>query len=194
MRKTTNYNLTLYDKDDKMSITSVENSLNANMEIIDSKLKEKANIENIPTKTSQLTNDSSYTTETYVKNEIANAQLGGGEVDLSGYATKEEIPTKTSQLTNDSGYLTVHQDITHLATKAELHTHSNKTVLDNITQSDLNNWNSKSNFSGSYNDLTNKPTIPTKTSELTNDSSYVNENYVTNAINNAIGAALGGSY
>lgn len=40
MRKTTNYGLTLYDKEDKMSITSSENSLNANMEIIDKKLKE----------------------------------------------------------------------------------------------------------------------------------------------------------
>ena len=31
--------------------------------------------------------------------------------------------------------------------------------------------------SGSYNDLTNKPTIPTKTSDLTNDSGFVTSNY-----------------
>lgn len=45
----------------------------------------------VPTRTSQLTNDSSFATETYVTNAIANAQLGGGEgtVDLSGYVTKE---------------------------------------------------------------------------------------------------------
>lgn len=47
MRKTTNYGLTLYDKDDKMAITPAENSLNANMEIIDSKLKEKASTEDV---------------------------------------------------------------------------------------------------------------------------------------------------
>ena len=43
----------------------------------------------IPTKTSQLTNDSSFATETYVANKIAEASLSGGEVDLSGYVTKE---------------------------------------------------------------------------------------------------------
>ena len=30
--------------------------------------------------------------------------------------------------------------------------------------------------SGSYNDLSNKPTIPTKTSEITNDSGYITSN------------------
>ena len=36
-----------------------------------------------------------------------------------------------------------------------------------------------SSFSGSYNDLTNKPTIPTKLSDLTNDSDFVEDsNYV----------------
>lgn len=44
MRKTTNYGLSLYDKEDKMRITAEENSLNANMEIIDDALKEKASI------------------------------------------------------------------------------------------------------------------------------------------------------
>ena len=32
-------------------------------------------------------------------------------------------------------------------------------------------------MSGSYNDLSNKPNIPTKTSDLTNDSGFVNSNY-----------------
>ena len=47
MRKTTNYGLSLYDAEDKMSITAEENSLNANMEIIDKTLKEKATIQEI---------------------------------------------------------------------------------------------------------------------------------------------------
>ena len=47
MRKTTNYGLSLYDKDDKLAITSEENSLNANMQIIDKTLKEKATIQDM---------------------------------------------------------------------------------------------------------------------------------------------------
>lgn len=34
-------------------------------------------------------------------------------------------------------------------------------------------WTGKKPFSGSYADLTNKPSIPTKTSDLTNDSSFI---------------------
>lgn len=70
-----------------------------------------AYIKNKPTKISSFTNDSKYATETFVTTKIAEAQLNGGEVDLSGYATKSEIPTKTSQLENDSGYIT---DISNL--------------------------------------------------------------------------------
>lgn len=51
-----------------------------------------------------------------------------------------------------------------------------------ITEEDINNWNNKSEFSGSYNDLTETPIIPTKTSQLTNDSGFLNKipsEYVT---------------
>ena len=43
----------------------------------------------VPTNVSSFTNDANYASETYVTNKIAEAQLGGGEVDLSGYVTKE---------------------------------------------------------------------------------------------------------
>lgn len=42
-----------------------------------------------------------------------------------------------------------------------------------ITSVERASWNAKSDFSGSYNDLNNKPTIPSKTSQLTNDSGYI---------------------
>lgn len=68
-------------------------------------------IEDIPTKTSELTNDSGFITSS--------------QIDLSDYYTKEEtndkldekadktaIPTKTSELTNDSGFIT-EQDVVY---------------------------------------------------------------------------------
>lgn len=57
-----------------------------------------------------------YATETFVTSKIAEASLSGGDVDLSGYATKDDIPTKTSELTNDSGFITTIPDIYALKT------------------------------------------------------------------------------
>lgn len=41
------------------------------------------------------------------------------------------------------------------------HTHNNLSTLHKITEAKIKAWDAKSDFSGSYNDLTNKPTIPT---------------------------------
>ena len=157
----------------------------------------------IPTKTSQLTNDSNFITSIpseYITETELNTKGYLTSVP-SAYKTKTEndalyqskgdyltsVPSEyiTETELNNKGYLTEHQDISDLARRDELHSHNNKSVLDNITQTNVNDWNNKSDFSGSYNDLTNKPTIPTKVSQLTNDSSYASESYVTNAIANA---------
>lgn len=71
---------------------------------------------------------------------------------LEGYAKKTEIPTKVSQLTNDSGYLTEHQSLSAYAKSADLAAVAT---------------------SGSYNDLSDKPTIPS-TSGLATET-YVDE-------------------
>lgn len=45
-----------------------------------------------------------------------------------------------------------------------------------ITSTDISNWNGKSDFSGDYDDLTNKPaipTVPTNVSAFTNDAGYL---------------------
>ena len=46
------------------------------------------------------------------------------------------------------------------AAKSFEHTHENKSVLDDITLVRMNTWDAKSDFSGSYIDLTDKPEIP----------------------------------
>ena len=160
----------------------------------------------VPTKTSDLINDNQFASESYVKNAIANAQLGdSGEVDLSGYATKDELFTKVDKVSGKS--LISDSEIARLANvrnyddteildtleikadKSELHTHNNKAILDNISQKDITNWNNKSEFSGSYNDLSDKPTIPTKVSELTNDSGFITTTDTTNLYGNSSSTA-----
>ena len=59
--------------------------------------------DSIPTKTSQLSNDSDFATNASVDEKISGISTGE-TVDLSGYAKKTDIPTRTSQLANDSNF------------------------------------------------------------------------------------------
>ena len=143
----------------------------------------------IPTKTSQLTNNSGFVDKNvndlinYTKtSNLSTVATSGSYNDLS---SKPTIPTKVSQLSNDSGYITSETDPVF-----------NQSVAKGITSNDISNWNNKSDFSGDYDDLTNKPTlfsgnyedlsnkpnIPSKTSDLTNDSNFIN-NTVNNLTN-----------
>ena len=55
---------------------------------------------NIPTKTSDLTNDSGYITTSSLPTKTSDL------TNDSGYITSSSLPTKTSDLTNDSGFIT----------------------------------------------------------------------------------------
>ena len=102
------------------------------------------------------------------------------DVTLEGNKTLEElgVPLKTSELTNDSGFISsipseyvteseLSDELDNYATLAQLATKADASSLSAVA------------LSGSYNDLTNKPTIPSKTSQLTNDSNFVSDaNYV----------------
>lgn len=58
-----------------------------------------------------------------------------------------------------------------------------KTQTDNLLKGKVDKENGKGLFSGSYNDLIDTPTIPTKTSELQNDSGYMTEQAVSDEVN-----------
>lgn len=77
---------------------------------------------------------------------------------------------------NDGQWYEILNDI------SDVHTHDNKDVLDGIKPEDITRWNAKSDFSGSYLDLSDLPTIPTKVSQLDNDIPYASEAYVLNKI------------
>lgn len=59
-----------------------------------------------------------------------------------------------------------------------------------VTVAEKASWNSKSDFSGSYNDLTETPSIPSKTSDLTNDSGFI-DNTISDLTNYTPTASLG---
>lgn len=119
-----------------------------------------SNKPNIPTKTSQLTNDSDFV----VSSNLASVASSGSYTDLSN---KPTIPTKTSELTNDSNFVPS-SSLATVATSGSYNDLSNTPTIPTKT-SDLTN---DSNFvsssslatvatSGSYTDLSNTPTIPT---------------------------------
>lgn len=65
---------------------------------------------------------------------------------------------------------------------SDVHAHENKDVLDGITLEKVSMWDAKSDFSGSYWDLSDLPTIPAYVSDLINDVPYASEAYVLNKI------------
>ena len=128
--------------------------------------------------------------------------------ELNDKADISDIPTLTSELDNDSGFITKDvDDLTYYPTndsvnsivslKQNIIDSSNKLSADYVddtsttnkfvTASDITNWNGKSDFSGSYNDLTDKPTIPTLDSSVSTSSTNGVENKaITNYVNNKL--------
>lgn len=107
MRKTNNYGLGLYEREDKFNITGEENSLNANMEIIDGALKEKANNKDIPTKVSELTNDSGFLTEVELTEEqlteITDAVIESQKIEIVN--SIDEMTDTTKRYVLPDGYI-----------------------------------------------------------------------------------------
>ena len=137
----------------------------------------------IPTKTSQLANDSGYLTE----HQSLENYYTKEQTDSSINAVKTAIPTKTSQLNNDSGYLTEHQSLDDYYTKSQVDGSINA-VKDAIpvNVSQLNNdsgyltehqsladYYTKEQTDSSINAV--KDAIPVNVSQLNNDSGYLTE-------------------
>lgn len=132
----------------------------------------------VPTKVSQLQNDSKFIT----RDEVP-------ETDLSEYAKKSEIPDVSDFITNipseyiteselnAKGYLTQHQDLSSYAKKSEIPDISGK--------ADKNHTHSQ--YLTEHQDISHlapKSSIPTKVSQLANDSNYLTSipsTYITEA-------------
>lgn len=139
---------------------------------------------------------------TYTASEVgalpADTQLFSGNYeDLSNKPTIPTVPSNVSAFTNDAGYLTSHQSLTDYATKAYVDDAIADIPAGGITvETDptVPSWAKQATkptytanevgalpadtvlFSGSYNDLTDKPTIPevpANVSAFTNDAGYL---------------------
>lgn len=158
------------------------------------RLSNKADKTEIPTKLSDLANDTNY---------ITIADIPPVEIpSLDEYVTEAELQGK--------GYLTQHQDISHLATRAEVadidfYDIKNNPVINsgdgkllfvdesgNIGLQLENNGLYVSNvFAGSHvlSNKADKSEVPTSTSQLTNDSGYITKPVVDQAIASLVDSA-----
>lgn len=101
-------------------------------------------------------------------------------IDENGEETT--VPTKTSDLINDSGFITGYTE-----TDPTVPSH-----VKNITEENINSWNNKSDFSGDYNDLLNKPDVSTSFVELKGTLS--NPDKLDELQENVIYYSMGGTY
>ena len=145
----------------------------------------------VPTKVSDLTNDLNFVKET----DLADVAFSGAYADITG---TPYVPTKTSDLTNDSDFVSdanyVHTDnnfttalkdkLNGIATGAEANVQSDWNITDTSSDAFIKN---KPSIPAKTSDITNdsgfitSAAIPTKTSDLTNDSGFI-----TNQVNNLV--------
>ena len=121
---------------------------------------------------------------TSVNGQTGDVVLNAESVGALPSTTK--IPSATSDLTNDSGYITAAgapvQSVD--GQTGDVVTNAVKTTAQTLTdaqkaQARTNIGAGTSSFSGAYDDLTGKPPIPSKTSELDNDSGFITDAALT---------------
>ena len=114
----------------------------------------------LPSKTSELTNDSGFITTAAVPKNVSEL------TNDSGFITTAALPTKVSQLENDAKFITA-KDVPAVPTNVSAFTND----AGYITASQV-------------------PAIPTKVSELTNDKGYLVASDVANKVDKVPGKQL----
>ncbi len=141
----------------------------------------------IPAKTSDLTNDNGFISTEADGDPTNEIQIlsasndtiflsNGGFVklpegfdgDYNSLQNKPSIPSQTSDLVNNSGFITAEAD-GDATNELQFLSVSNDTIY--LTNGGFVKL--PASFDGDYNSLINKPTIPTNTSDLNNDSGFI---------------------
>lgn len=185
-------------------------------QLLASKFNSKADASSVPTKTSDLTNDSHFPVDanyTHTDNNYTNSEktkLGGiatgAEVNaintikvngtaqtISAKAVDISVPTKTSDLTNDNDLVSdssyVHTDNNYTTT--------DKNKLSGIASNAQVNKIETIKVNGTAQTITSKAvniTVPTNNNQLTNGAGYQTASDVSSAISSAIAGITGISY
>ena len=126
--------------------------------------------------------------------DVTNSPITtSGAIKLS-FATGYSLPTTANQTNWNTAYSWGNHATKGYLTQAALNDALNNTPWVSYEEQELttlqktqarkNIGAGTSSFSGSYTDLTNKPTIPTKVSELTNDSGYTTNTGTVTKVDN----------
>ena len=190
---------------------------------IKAEIANKADITSIPSKVSDLENDSNYQTAEQVNitvtTEIAKVVADAPEdlntlKEMSDWIAghEDDAAAMNSAITDNKNAITALQtgkadkseipSLNGYAKTSDLHSHTNKTVLDGITSTKVSNWDSAKTHADSahapstaqanvietvkvngtalsVSDKAVNVTMPTKVSELTNDSEYQTKSDIT---------------
>ena len=124
--------------------------------------------------------------------DVGADPVGTAASAVSGHNTAEDahrdirelidgitVPTKVSELQNDAGYLTQHQDISGKANTSDLTAHIGNSIV-HVTAEERTKWNQAVTDVGNLSEeiadqYAKKSAIPTKVSQLTNDSGYLTQ-------------------
>lgn len=153
----------------------------------------------VPTKTSELENDSDFVTNSAIGKGTLTIQKNGANVATFGANQSENatanisVPTKTSDLTNDSGFVTsadVPSKTSDLTNDSGFLTKNNIVAGDNVTVTD-ENGNVKISATGggsggvTYTKLTGS--VDFTTTAYTDDPYFLDQNAATWSENSAVG-------
>lgn len=176
------YGIVIFDDDTSGGSVTIDSELSTTSEnpvqnkVITIALNGKANTSDIPTKTSDLTNDSDFVEST----DLATVATSGSYNDLSN---KPTIPTKTSDLTNDSNFV-VSTDLATVATSGSYNDLSNKPTIDSALSDSSTNAVQNKVIKGALDGKQDALTNPLTKSDVVN-------NLTTTTTNVPLSAAQG---
>ena len=140
-----------------------------------------SNVTNKPTNVSSFSNDAGYITTADIPSEyITETELNSA---ISTKANTSDIPTNVGELSNDAGYITVAGIPSEYITETELDDKNYVSVEDLETMV-------KDGGIVEWEDVVNKPTVPTNNNQLTNGAGYQTASDVEAIVNSKVSSVM----